>query len=66
MTKIVRALVILSLLLTGVSLLFTGYSMYKMRRLAAATSPQARQIAAGAVAGQPLPNGRGSDPSRAR
>ena len=50
MTKIVRVLVISSLLLTGVSLLLSGYAMYKMKRLASATRPQARLIAGGAVA----------------
>ncbi len=45
-----RILIIISLFLTFVSLLLTGYSMYQTRRLASATRPQARPIATHSVA----------------
>ena len=49
MAKHIRVLVILSLLLTAVSLILTGYSIYKTRRLASATRPRARLVAVDVV-----------------
>jgi hypothetical protein len=48
--SVARILIIFSLLLTGVSLLLSGYATYKMKRLACATRPQARLIATDALA----------------
>ena len=45
-----RILIIMSLFLTFVSLLLSGYAIYKMKRLASATRPQARLIATDAAA----------------
>jgi len=44
MQRFARVLIIISLLLTGVSLLLSGYAIYKTKRVASATTPQARLI----------------------
>jgi hypothetical protein len=45
-----RILIIISLFLTFVSLLLSGYAIYKTKRVASATKLQARLIATGLAA----------------